>query len=102
MDILFLPHCYSFGLPFWIQGEQVEPAPERHSAPIRFPDNGFLVSGARAWQECPESRMIANCPLTKRRGCSSGTLPGTAQTGQTARSEERRVGKECRSRWSPY
>src|SRR5467141_1376215 len=28
--------------------------------------------------------MIANCPLTKRRGCSSGALPGTAQTGQTA------------------
>src|SRR2546430_11968455 len=32
---------------------------------------------------------------------------GTSQTvnvaaGQTARSEERRVGKECRSRWSPY
>ena len=27
----------------------------------------------------------------------------TAATGaQTARSEERRVGKECRSRWSPY
>ena len=23
-------------------------------------------------------------------------------TGQTTRSEERRVGKECRSRWSPY
>src|SRR5215471_21767727 len=22
--------------------------------------------------------------------------------GETARSEERRVGKECRSRWSPY
>ena len=22
--------------------------------------------------------------------------------GQTTRSEERRVGKECRSRWSPY
>ena len=22
--------------------------------------------------------------------------------GQTSRSEERRVGKECRSRWSPY
>src|SRR3712207_1198362 len=29
---------------------------------------------------------------------------GLAQTGsgKTARSEERRVGKECRSRWSPY
>ena len=30
---------------------------------------------------------------------------GSAQTGnimEMARSEERRVGKECRSRWSPY
>ena len=26
----------------------------------------------------------------------------TALTGLAARSEERRVGKECRSRWSPY
>src|SRR2546430_16263276 len=25
-----------------------------------------------------------------------------AQSGYAARSEERRVGKECRSRWSPY
>ena len=25
-----------------------------------------------------------------------------AQSGITPRSEERRVGKECRSRWSPY
>ena len=25
-----------------------------------------------------------------------------ALSGQTSRSEERRVGKECRSRWSPY
>src|SRR6185369_1229658 len=27
---------------------------------------------------------------------------GTAQAGDMSRSEERRVGKECRSRWSPY
>ena len=26
----------------------------------------------------------------------------TAMTGYPERSEERRVGKECRSRWSPY
>ena len=35
---------------------------------------------------------------------SSGTVrankPG--MLGNTVRSEERRVGKECRSRWSPY
>src|SRR5688572_32993761 len=29
-------------------------------------------------------------------------LPGGHRLGQLARSEERRVGKECRSRWSPY
>ena len=28
--------------------------------------------------------------------------PGTTVTLLTMRSEERRVGKECRSRWSPY
>src|SRR3712207_9473755 len=28
--------------------------------------------------------------------------PGAALAGIARRSEERRVGKECRSRWSPY
>ena len=28
--------------------------------------------------------------------------PRIAQVGEVLRSEERRVGKECRSRWSPY
>ena len=27
---------------------------------------------------------------------------GVPEDGDTTRSEERRVGKECRSRWSPY
>ena len=30
------------------------------------------------------------------------SLPTPAQATVTLRSEERRVGKECRSRWSPY
>ena len=29
-------------------------------------------------------------------------MPTADNTGLTIRSEERRVGKECRSRWSPY
>src|SRR2546422_11435830 len=29
-------------------------------------------------------------------------VPGVVITWAVARSEERRVGKECRSRWSPY
>ena len=31
--------------------------------------------------------------------CNSGA---EAEEGDAVRSEERRVGKECRSRWSPY
>ena len=29
-------------------------------------------------------------------------INGFGRIGRLARSEERRVGKECRSRWSPY
>src|SRR5256884_1724118 len=38
-----------------------------------------------------ESRISATVSLTQR-----------GYAGKKARSEERRVGKECRSRWSPY
>ena len=31
-----------------------------------------------------------------------GNYIDRAQSAKTDRSEERRVGKECRSRWSPY
>ena len=31
-----------------------------------------------------------------------GDLINWSDTNKNARSEERRVGKECRSRWSPY
>ena len=33
---------------------------------------------------------------------SNGAVPISNNPGSYARSEERRVGKECRSRWSPY
>ena len=70
--------------------------------------------------------LVANIPgLTRDRHYGSATLDGqrvvlidtggfepvaatgvaeqiARQTRQTTRSEERRVGKECRSRWSPY
>src|SRR2546430_8664001 len=42
----------------------------------------------------------------KRRAIANSTAPSTATRAVHAiaapRSEERRVGKECRSRWSPY
>ena len=43
---------------------------------------------------------MTNCPE-----CDANiTIPDDAVEGEivTCRSEERRVGKECRSRWSPY
>src|SRR5438309_9602015 len=36
------------------------------------------------------------------RGSSCGALPTANRQANATRSEERRVGKECRSRWSPY
>src|SRR5207249_8438284 len=35
-------------------------------------------------------------------GCSRGVASRSWRTCLALRSEERRVGKECRSRWSPY
>src|SRR2546422_1604300 len=41
--------------------------------------------------------MLANWPWTV-----FGIMPTSKALMETERSEERRVGKECRSRWSPY
>ena len=39
----------------------------------------------------------------KRLPFTPGVIPrGQARLAKAVRSEERRVGKECRSRWSPY
>src|SRR2546430_3980754 len=35
-------------------------------------------------------------------GWEQGAMVGTENETDDVRSEERRVGKECRSRWSPY
>ena len=48
---------------------------------------------------------ISQPELAKELGCSKSTINrfiSGAKGTLTHRSEERRVGKECRSRWSPY
>ena len=57
--------------------------------------------------------LISSLPMLKTQGeapmdyaaflamCQTAVGSGVYQTLET-RSEERRVGKECRSRWSPY
>src|SRR4051794_41552449 len=50
----------------------------------------------------PPSRSPAlSAPLTSERSaCAAGARP--VRSPVSTRSEERRVGKECRSRWAPY
>ena len=67
----------------------------------------------RAWQWSPTTNVLAG--VTAGGGVGLGgpaepprmLLPDGTEAGHVAfspngRSEERRVGKECRSRWSPY
>src|SRR2546430_5774558 len=64
------------------------------------------VRETKNWPDEIESRSGANNP--NGIATSSPGLRGTSYLGKTSkqndnrRSEERRVGKECRSRWSPY
>ena len=44
--------------------------------------------------------MVTECIVVNNR--STDGTEDAVQSWMQARSEERRVGKECRSRWSPY
>ena len=47
-------------------------------------------------------RVATANPAVERRAQKPGLLARAERLAAAARSEERRVGKECRSRWSPY
>ena len=55
-----------------------------------------------------EAKWLGQCPACKEwntfveERIDSGITKGTTVAARAVRSEERRVGKECRSRWSPY
>src|SRR5256884_3166984 len=67
----------------------------------RSPDSGAEIAGCGILREARGgggSQLLAR-PCDPR-GCA---LEGEPRgRGRQGRSEERRVGKECRSRWSPY
>src|SRR5256885_14041582 len=70
-----------------------EPAPDREPA--------HLMDGLRLFTDCPPTSLTGFCRRlrpTER----AVVLAGLDRLAREARSEERRVGKECRSRWSPY
>ena len=46
--------------------------------------------------------IVSKVEVATRDDLSTAYTPGVAEPCRKIRSEERRVGKECRSRWSPY
>src|SRR3712207_8137699 len=52
---------------------------------------------ALRWEHVDLERRVAHLPRTK-----NGSSRDVPLSTRAVRSEERRVGKECRSRWSPY
>src|SRR5260221_11086144 len=65
-----------------------------------------ISSQAAATQANATATAQANTTGTAHAATATAHVTATAlaqaHAGATARSEERRVGKECRSRWSPY
>ena len=47
-------------------------------------------------------KTISHAEKLIDQGCHGTAIFGSTGQSQLIRSEERRVGKECRSRWSPY
>src|SRR2546422_10057852 len=62
-----------------------------------------LVTGRRYDFAMPVAQKL-DCPLTMivNNGALIRSKEGRTHLRHLLRSEERRVGKECRSRWSPY
>src|SRR3712207_5140554 len=79
--------------------EQVEVA-QSFSAPKEAKEPASASASASAAASAPaDTTMSLEVPAI---GLSAPVYEGTTEASLSARSEERRVGKECRSRWSPY
>src|SRR3989441_11506471 len=65
----------------------------------RSKDVAFIISGAGSAVPVYESEINSLTNQVRAKGISGNEL---AEATEFIRSEERRVGKECRSRWSPY
>ena len=66
-------------------------------------DNNLTKSTMKLVDEVEFKKLISSLKIqgTVSGGSVANSIVGLSQLGNE-RSEERRVGKECRSRWSPY
>ena len=89
-----------------IAGQDLFAVDEDARAAIRARRLGFvfqnfqLVGGMTALENVMLPLELAGAPRARQQ--ASEMLARVGLAAHTTRSEERRVGKECRSRWSPY
>ena len=76
------------------------PEPERPTMPTVVPAGTFRLMPSRMGGPSRRYRKVSSSTQMSPRIVPSVVRPG--DTSGDDRSEERRVGKECRSRWSPY
>src|SRR2546430_16997764 len=62
---------------------------------------GELSSGGSEFTTPPSAIQLDSLPLIDRNRASAHLIRAAGVAVPSMRSEERRVGKECRSRWSP-
>src|SRR6266852_7283335 len=68
-----------------------------------FPSRRRHTSCCRDWSsDVCSSDLACKTAALDRASARSGRAAPRCGPGELARSEERRVGKECRSRWSPH
>src|SRR6476661_9485057 len=83
---------------------------DRRHLPLRPMQHQFFFSSSRRHTifKCDWSSDVCSSDLELTRPFASAAPPATTASAVTTTglmlpsSEERRVGKECRSRWSPY
>ena len=81
-----------------------QPSAPAHNASITD-GNSYVLIDVRTKQEFSQGHIKGAIliPFTEIRQRAANELPDkNKQIFLLCRSEERRVGKECRSRWSPY
>src|SRR3712207_7229434 len=79
------------------------------SSAVCSPDLMGVVVAARRWEEQEDRSLRLLIPVATLHAAAAmvaldpgATVSAPIFLAAAVRSEERRVGKECRSRWSPY
>src|SRR2546429_9696869 len=101
--------CPSLGAPVIRHSISVDSSVINHRRPGQLVD--FCMDAVSISTSTPTS-PVSSCGVVSLHHCSTGAIltlvimrvyaPSTRYDYLAMRSEERRVGKECRSRWSPY